>query len=95
MQESDAVGLAQEALGRSQDDSDRPWKLKEFSQGWLVSQAPVEGRRGAAMLVIERDSGRLVRFASAVPPGRILTEYEQVRSRGVAEAGPEERTQTV
>jgi hypothetical protein len=92
---SDAVNLAQGFLGRRPDDGKRPWKLREFSDGWLISEAPIEGYRGAAVLVIERDSGRIVRFPSAVPPGRILNEYGLVRSVGLAEAGLDDASSTV
>jgi hypothetical protein len=91
---SDADKLAQAFLGRPPDDSKRPWKLREFADGWLISQARVEGHRGAAVFVIERDSGRIVRFPSAVPPGRILTEYGLVRSLGHAEAGLDDVSST-
>lgn len=66
------------------------WELVEFDAGWLIRENSPDGepRRGAAVRVIERESGRVMRFPSSVPPRRILTEYAQVAERGQAERPP-------
>ena len=74
-------------FGPSQEDEQRNWELIEFSAGWLVLRnvAVDAGRRGAAMHVIERESGRLIAFPSSVPPQRILDDYSAVLGSGQAE----------
>jgi hypothetical protein len=63
------------------DDPDGVWTLEEFKEGWLFKEAR-DGNIGAASTVIERATGKVMRFPSSVPPGRILKEYEKVRDRG-------------
>jgi len=74
-------------FGPSQEDEQRNWELIEFSAGWLVLRnvAVDAGRRGAAMHVIERESGRFMVFPSSVPPQRILDDYSAVLGSGHAE----------
>jgi hypothetical protein len=69
------------------DPSARNWNLLDFGAGWLIQEhaALNPAFRGAATRVIERDTGRVMRFPSSVPPGRILDEYDSVVSRGRAE----------
>jgi hypothetical protein len=74
-------------FGPSQEDEQRNWELIEFSAGWLVLRnvAVDASRRGAAVHVIERESGRLMVFPSSVPPQRILDDYSAVLGSGHAE----------
>jgi hypothetical protein len=82
-----AERIAGEITGRAQDSGDRGWDLVEFDAGWLIRTSSLSDRslRGAAVRVIERESGRVMRFPSSVPPDRILTEYAQVVEQGRAE----------
>ncbi|CAO5234212.1 hypothetical protein [Frankia sp. AgKG'84/4] len=85
--EVEAVGIASALLGRPGDDPDRPWHLMEFEQGWLINETGYLAGKVAGSLgrVIEKESGRVVRFPSAVPTRRILSDYEAVVNRGRAE----------
>jgi hypothetical protein len=67
---------------------DGSWELVEFNDGWLIRENSASDRsvRGGATRVIERDSGRVVRFPSSIPPRRILNDYAQVVDRGRAES---------
>jgi hypothetical protein len=78
---------AEQIAGRITGRQDGSWELVEFDAGWLIREhaAADPSLRGAAARVIERDSGRIVRFPSSVPPRRILTEYAQVVDRGWVE----------
>ncbi len=79
-----AEAIAGRIMGQLQD---RTWELVEFDAGWLIRETSIDGvrRAGGAAKVIERESGRVMRFPSSVPPGRILEEYAQVVDRGRAE----------
>ncbi len=83
-----AERIAGEIAGQAHDSGDQSWELVEFDAGWLIreSSASDASLRGGALRVIERESGRVVRFPSSVPPGRILTEYAQVVERGRIES---------
>ena len=83
----DAERIAGEMTGAPSDDLERGWELTEFSAGWYVIEYAKRGRRGGVSRVIERESGRVMRFPSFVPPDRIIEEYEQV----LAEGRPDER----
>jgi hypothetical protein len=78
-----AEQIASQVTGR-QDGS---WELVEFDDGWLIRESSASDRslRGGVTRVIERDSGRVVRFPSSVSPRRIVNEYAQVVDRGRAE----------
>jgi hypothetical protein len=80
-----AEGIAAQIMRQMQD---RTWELVEFDAGWLIrdSTASDPDMAGAAVRVIERESGRVIRFPSSVPPGRILSEYAQVVERGRVES---------
>jgi hypothetical protein len=82
-----AEGIAQDILRRSATDADQPWSLQSFDQGWLVREEPPAGEEivGEGHYVIERDTGRVLLFASSVPPGRILTEYAAIQDLGLVE----------
>jgi hypothetical protein len=87
--EQEAIAIATGLLGRSPEDPGGPWELVGFDEGWLIrehARSDSEPHRGGAARVIERDTGRVVRFPSSVPPGRILSEYSQVQARGRVES---------
>jgi len=79
-----AERIAGQVTGRPRGSG---WELVEFDAGWLIRESSADDatRRGAAVRVIERESGRVMRFPSSVPPRRILTQYAQVVDRGQAE----------
>ncbi len=79
---------AEQIAGQITGRQDGSWELVEFDAGWLIREnsAGDPSLRGGAARVIERDSGRVVRFPSSVPPRRILTEYAQVVQRGRVES---------
>ncbi|SNQ50421.1 conserved hypothetical protein [Frankia canadensis] len=80
--------IAAALLGRSSDDRERPWSLIEFPQGWLINETGYLGDSfvGSLGRVIEKNSGRIVRFPTRVPTDRILTDYESVVAKGRAES---------
>lgn len=77
-----AEWIAGEVLGSRSEDVEQGWTLEEFGAGWLIVRNAVSGRRGGASLVVERDTGRVMRFPSYIPPTRILEEYDQVAAGG-------------
>jgi hypothetical protein len=74
--------MAAEMTGASSDDPERGWELEEFSAGWYVIEHAKRGRRGGVSRVTERESGRVMRFPSYVPPGRIIERYDAVLEDG-------------
>ena len=82
-----AEQTVREMLGPSRDGEKINWELVEFAQGWLIRPGSAfdPNLRGAAMRVIERDTGRIMRFPSSVPTDRIITEYSAVMDRGRVE----------
>jgi hypothetical protein len=78
----EAVRIATEVIGFSSDDADHGWDLAEFDEGWLINEHGADDYRGGASQVIERESGRIMRFPSSVPPSRILGEYGKILRRG-------------
>ena len=84
--EEQAERIASEFAGQRQDVG---WALTEFDAGWLVEASPSEPpRRGTSALVIERESGRVMRFPSSVSADRILNEYAEIVDRGYAQDRP-------
>jgi hypothetical protein len=83
---NDACALATAAMKRPHDDPGSPWDLVEFPEGWLVREA--SKGIGAATLVIERASGRVLQFPSAVPPGRIMRDFPKVAGKARVVADP-------
>ena len=83
-----AERIAGEILGDADDSGEQNWELVEFDAGWLIREGSASDAslRGGALRVIERESGRVMRFPSSVPPGRILTGYAQVVDRGRVES---------
>lgn len=77
-----AERMAAEMTGASSNDPERGWELEEFSAGWYVIEYAKRGRRGGVSRVIERESGRVMRFPSYIPPGRIIEEYDTVLEEG-------------
>ena len=87
--ERDARSIVEDLFNRLQASQRRPWELQEFEEGWLVRLMPradEEDYRGAPARVVERESGRVMRFPSAVPTRRILNDYPKVVRRGREEA---------
>lgn len=82
----EAERIAAAAIGFSSDDAAHGWDLEEFDEGWLINEHEADDFRGGASRVIERDSGRVMRFPSSVPPSRILGEYGKILGRGRPEA---------
>jgi hypothetical protein len=80
-----AERIVAEMAGSPADDPERGWELEEFSAGWYVIEHAKEGRRGGAGHVVERESGRVLSFPSAIPPVRIIEEYDQVVQFGSPE----------
>jgi hypothetical protein len=82
--EKDAERIAASVLGRQPDDDGRPWKLTQFDHGWLVLDVlpPSEPSRGGTTRVIERETGRMLRFPSSISRADIMGEYLEVRSWG-------------
>jgi len=78
----EAERIAKEVVDAPSDDPERGWELEEFNEGWLILERGQIGRRGGASRVIERESGRVMRFGSAIPPDRILEEYAEVLQYG-------------
>lgn len=81
-----AQDIASRILRTQPDDSARGWELVEFDAGWLIREQAALSVRGAATRVVERSTGRVMRFPSSVPADRILTEYDDVMSRGHVES---------
>jgi hypothetical protein len=77
-----AKRIAEDVVGARSDDPEQGWELEEFNEGWLILEHGHIGRRGGASRVIERESGRVMRFGSAIPPDRILEEYEEILQYG-------------
>lgn len=80
--ESRAAQLVEALLQCPRDDPERPWTMVAFSEGWLIRRGPFEGYVGQASYVVERESGRLLMFPSAIPPKRIREDYSSVKARG-------------
>jgi hypothetical protein len=81
-----AERIAAEIL-RYSPATERGWELIEFDSGWLIKEEAANDPDylGAAVRVVERASGRVMRFPSSVPPDRILEDYDEVIPRGKVE----------
>jgi hypothetical protein len=81
-----AERIAAEVVG-SPPDGNPGWELVEFDSGWLVRMKYPEDTqvRGDVARVVERDSGRVMRFPSSVSPEFLLTDYEYFLKRGKVE----------
>jgi hypothetical protein len=84
-----AERIATEITGRGPESGG--WELVEFDAGWLIreSSASDASLRGGALRVVERESGRVMRFPSGVPPQRIVAEYAEVVERSRVEYPPD------
>jgi len=80
IEKDEAQRIAASIQQRSADDPERPWHLVEFAEGWLISE--VGKNRGAVTKVVEKTSGRVLRFPSHIPPRRIMEEYSLVVEKG-------------
>jgi hypothetical protein len=81
-----AERIAAEVIGSPQDGNP-VWELVEFDSGWLVRTKYPEDMqvRGDVTRVVERDSGRVMRFPSSVSPEFLLTDYQYFLKRGKVE----------
>ncbi|WP_256804639.1 hypothetical protein [Frankia sp. ACN10a] len=72
--------IAVQLLGRPSNDPTRPWNLIEFPQGWIINETGYLGDDFVGSLghVIEKEDGRVLRFPTRIPTGRIMTEYDAV-----------------
>ena len=77
-----AKQIAAQLVGAPASDPDRGWDLVEFDVGWLIREKAMMNFRGGASRVVERESGRVMRFPSYIPPVRILEEYDEVVADG-------------
>jgi hypothetical protein len=86
--EERALSVISAILQRANNDPERPWTLVEFPQGWLVREGREEDRGsiGGVVRVVEKDSGRVLRFPSRVPTGRIIADYTSVVDKANVEA---------
>jgi hypothetical protein len=78
----EAERIAAEVTGAPSADAEKGWELEEFGAGWLMIEYANRGHRGGAARVIEKDSGRVMRFPSFVSPDRIVEEYEEALEYG-------------
>jgi len=77
-----AERIAEQVVGAPASDPDNGWDLEEFDAGWLNREKAMMNFRGGASRVVERESGRVMRFPSYIPPVRILEEYDEVVADG-------------
>jgi hypothetical protein len=86
--EAEAERIGTELLGPATAGDGRGWRLVEFDAGWLIWRDWMDDHdrstRGGGVRVVERESGRVMRFTSAVDPDSILTEYDRVVGDGFA-----------
>ena len=64
------------------------FELEEFPEGWRVIRPIPEGTRGAGTYAVERATGELLAFSSAVPPERVSEEFELVRENAYVVEDP-------
>jgi hypothetical protein len=85
---TEAERIATEVVGSASAGDGRGWTLVEFDAGWLIRQDWMDDHsmRGGGVRVVEKESGRVMRFPSFVSPSRILAEYDQVVGDGFAVA---------
>ena len=83
--QQDAEVIAAHYLGRPPEDGSQPWHLREFEHGWLIVKPAPPGQerwRGGSNQVIERESGRLLQFPSAISRQSIVEDYPGVKRWG-------------
>jgi hypothetical protein len=88
--ENEAHRIATSVLNRQHDDPEGPWELVEFPQGWHIKDSLQ--RRGSATRVVERDSGKVLRFPSALPPRAIRERFSMVVDEARVEFDPQQPT---
>jgi hypothetical protein len=81
-----AEDIARRVVGAEPDDYIKGWELMEFDAGWVIREAADSSFHGAAIRVVERATGRVMRFPPSVAPIRVLRYYDSVVSRGYAES---------
>jgi hypothetical protein len=78
----EAERIAALVVGLPADDAEHGWGLDEFDKGWIIIERGWEDYRGGATRVIERESGRVMRFPSFVPPDLIAADYAEALQDG-------------
>ena len=78
----EAERIARQVVGARSDNPVQGWDLEEFKEGWLILEHGHIGHLGEDLRVIERDSGRVMRFGSPIAPDRILKEYTEILQYG-------------
>lgn len=63
------------------------FELSEFAEGWRVVRPLPEDFIGASTFVVERSTGTLLEFASAIPPRRVESGFNELRSEARAVDG--------
>ena len=60
------------------------FELREFDHGWRIARPHLAGRtRGGGAMVVERATGKLLLFASGIPPRVIHQNFAEIRPRAV------------
>jgi hypothetical protein len=67
----EAEHIAAQLVGAPASDPGKGWAVEEFDVGRLILRHANWNLRGAASQVVERASGRVMRFPSYIPPDRI------------------------
>ena len=81
MTEDEAYQLMHQRLGTAAHGGSSHMRLLGFDAGWIIVRDAEEGLLGGNTLVIDANSRQLLSFPSSVPPERIRTQWERVRSR--------------
>jgi hypothetical protein len=85
---TEAERIATEIMGPASAPGGRGWRLIEFDAGWVIRSAKLDGPEiwfGGGHRVVERASGRVVRFGSLVALDSILKDYDRVVDEGLVE----------
>lgn len=72
-----AYVLVKKVLQRFPDDPQRPWGLKTFRYGWIV-----EDQTADHTLIVEKNTGMILRFTKDVKELDIKTNYDCFRLLG-------------
>jgi hypothetical protein len=80
-----AEDIARRIVGAEPDDDIKGWELMEFDVGWVIRETADSSFRSTSMRVVERATGRVIRFPASVAPIRIFRDYSNVVSRGYVE----------
>jgi hypothetical protein len=78
----EAERIAAQVIGLPANDAEHGWDLDEFDKGWIIIEHGWDDYRGGETRVIERESGRVMRFPSFLPPDLIVRDYVQALPDG-------------